>query len=128
LRISVTADLDFSRIVTGSPGGSITIDPLTGQSRSVGGVEPLGGSGFSGRATIEGTPGRTVRIDLPSNVRLTSSLGGEARITNIISNIPPRAQLGPDGRLEFAFGGRLELDGAASGDYRGRVEITVSYE
>lgn len=128
LHIDVTADLDFSRLVAGDSGGSITIDPMSGQSRSIGAVSPLGGSGFSGRAIVQGSPGRTVRIELPGEVRLTSSQGGEARITDIISSAPPRAQLGPDGRLEFAFGGRLELNGTADGDYRGRVQITVSYE
>ena len=128
LRISVTADLDFSRLVTDGSGGSVTIDPVTGQSRSNGKVSSIGSSGFSGRAIVEGTPGRTVRIDLPSDVRLTSTTGGEARIRDIVSSLPPRARLGPDGRLEFAIGGRLELDGRADGDFRGRIQITVSYE
>jgi hypothetical protein len=77
---------------------------------------------------VEGTPGRTVRIDLPHDVRLTSTSGAEVRIRDIVSSLPPRARLGPDGRLEFAFGGRLELDGRADGDFRGRIQITVSYE
>jgi hypothetical protein len=128
LRVSITADLDFSRLVSGNGGGSVTIDPSTGQIRSSGAVEALGGSGFTGRAVIEGTPGRTVRIDLPTDVSLRSSTGGEVRIRDIVSSLPPRAQLGPDGRLEFSIGGRLELDGRADGDFRGRIQITVSYE
>lgn len=128
LRVSVTADLDFSRLVTDGRGGSVTLDPGSGQSRTDGSVSSIGGSGFSGRALIEGSPGRTVRIDLPGDVRLTSTTGGEVRIRDIVSSLPPRARLGPDGRLEFAFGGRLELDGRSDGDFRGRIQITVSYE
>lgn len=128
LRISVTADLDFSRLVTGGSGGSVTIDPTTGQVRSEGQVGALGGLGFTGHALVEGSPGQTVRIDLPHEVRLTSATGGEVRIRDIISSLPARARLGPDGRLEFAFGGRLELDGRSDGDFRGRIPITVSYE
>lgn len=128
LRVTVVADLDFSRLVNDGRGGSITIDPSTGQSRADGAVSSIGGSGFSGRAIVEGAPGRTVRVDLPHDVRLTSTNGGEARITDIVSSLPPRARLGPDGRLEFAFGGRLELDGRSDGDFRGRIQITVSYE
>ena len=128
LRINITADLDFSRLVAGDGGGSISIDPQSGRSRTSGDVSPLGGSAFSGRALVEGSPGATVRIDLPTQISLTSGSGGVARISDIVSTIPPRAQLGPDGRLEFAFGGRLELSGTADGDYRGRIQITVSYE
>lgn len=128
LRVTVVADLDFPLLVSDGRGGSITIDPGTGQSRAEGTVSSLGGSGFSGRAIVEGTPGRTVRIDLPHDVRLTSTSGAEVRIRDIVSSLPPRARLGPDGRLEFAFGGRLELDGRADGDFRGRIQITVSYE
>lgn len=128
LRVSVTADLDFSRLVSGGGGGSVTIDPTTGQLRSEGQVGALGGSGFTGHALVEGSPGQTVRIDLPNEVRLTSATGGEVRIRDIISSLPARARLGPDGRLEFAFGGRLELDGRSDGDFRGRIQITVSYE
>lgn len=128
LRVSVTADLDFSRLVSGGSGGSVTIDPSTGQLRSEGQVGALGGSAFTGHALVEGSPGQTVRIDLPNEVRLTSATGGEVRIRNIVSSLPARARLGPDGRLEFAFGGRLELDGRSDGDFRGRIQITVSYE
>ena len=128
LRVTVVADLDFPLLVSDGRGGSITLDPSSGQSRADGTVSTMGGSGFSGRAVVEGSPGRTIRIDLPQEVRLSSTGGGEVRITNIVSSLPPRARLGPDGRLEFSFGGRLELDGRADGDFRGRIPITVSYE
>lgn len=127
LRIEVIADLDFSRLVAGRGGGSVRIDPDGGGS-AVGRVAPIGGYGFSGRVMVSGTPGRTVRIGLPAEVMLTASSGHIVRVTDISANLPPLARLGPDGRLEFAFGGRLDLDGEAYGDYRGRIDVTVSYE
>lgn len=127
LRIEVIAGLDFSRLVAGRQGGSVRIDPDGGGS-AAGGAAPIGGYGFSGRVLVSGTPGRTVRIDLPREAVLTASSGRVARVRDITANLPPLARLGPDGRLEFAFGGRLDLDGEADGDYRGRIDVTVSYE
>lgn len=127
LRIEVIADLDFSRLVAGRTGGSVRIDPDGGGS-AAGGASPIGGYGFSGRVLVSGTPGRTIRISLPHEAVLTASSGRVARVRDITANLPPVARLGPDGRLEFAFGGRLDVDGDADGDYRGRIEVTVSYE
>ena len=128
LSIDIIADLDFSRLVAGQGGGSVTLDPQGGPSVARGNVAPIGGAGFSGRVIVTGMPGRSVRIDIPQEIVLTSSTGRSARVSDIISGLPPIARLGPDGRLEFGFGGRLELDGEADGDYRGRIPVTVSYE
>lgn len=128
LNVDITADLDFSRLVAGQGGGSVTLDPQGGPSIARGNVAPIGGYGFSGRVIVTGTPGRSVRIDIPSDAVLTSSTGRSARVSGIVTGLPPVARLGADGRLEFGFGGRLELDGEADGDYRGRIPVTVSYE
>ena len=37
-------------------------------------------------------------------------------------------RLGIDGRLQFRFGGRLQVTGSADGDYRGRIPVTVEYQ
>ena len=128
LNVDIIADLDFSRLVAGQGGGSVTLDPQGGPSVARGNVAPIGGYGFSGRVIVTGTPGRSVRIDIPSDAVLTSSTGRSARVSGIVTGLPPVVRLGPDGRLEFGFGGRLELDGEADGDYRGRIPVTVSYE
>lgn len=127
LRIIVTADLDFSRLAVGQGGGTVTLES-GGRASVAGDIAPVGGHGFTGRVGITGSPNRTVRIALPVEIELTSATGGVARVRGIAADVPPVARLGPDGRLEFAFGGRLELRGAASGDYRGRIPVTVSYE
>ena len=127
LRVDITADLDFSRLVAGGSGGSVTIDPA-GSAQTHGQIAPLGGLGFSGRAVVEGSPGRQIRVDMPQEVVLTSSNGRSVRVRDIVTSLSPAPRLGPDGRLEFAFGGRLEADGDSDGDYRGRIQVTVSYE
>ncbi len=127
LRIEIITDLDFSRLVAGRNGGSVQINP-DGGGAAVGGATQIGGYGFSGRVLVSGTPGRAVRISLPHEVVLSAQSGRVARVRDISANLPPVARLGPDGRLEFAFGGRLDLDGEADGDYRGRIDVTVSYE
>ncbi len=128
LRVEVTADLDFSRLVAGRGGGSVTLQPGGGAGIVGGSVASVGGYGFSGRVDVSGTPGRTVRILLPDSIALTSSSGRIARVSGISDGLPPIARLGPDGRLSFSFGGRLEVDGEAEGDYRGRIPVTISYE
>lgn len=127
LRVEVTADLDFSRLVAGSGGGSLTIG-ANGGAQASGAVAPLGGLGFSGQVRVEGAPGRNIRVDLPDEVVLTSSGGGIVRVRDLVTSLPAGARLGPDGRLEFSFGGRLDVTGDGDGDYRGRIEVTVSYE
>lgn len=127
LRVDVTADLDFSRLVSGGGGGSVTISP-EGSGRTLGQLALVGGLGFSGRVRIEGAPGRQIRVDMPDEVLLTSSNGRSVHVRDIETNLPPAPRLGADGRLEFAFGGRLETDGDSDGDYRGRIQVTVTYE
>ncbi|MFM6853668.1 MAG: DUF4402 domain-containing protein [Sphingopyxis sp.] len=128
LRISVTADLDFSRMVAGNAGGSMVIDARSGRSSAAGAVASLGGMGFSGQVRVEGAPGRSIMISLPTQIELVSTTGGRAMVRDITATVPSLARLGADGRLDFAFGGRLDVAGGADGDYRGRIPITVTYE
>ena len=127
LQIEITANLDFSRIAGGSVGGSVGIDP-TGRGTVQGDVATLGGAGFSGHVLVTGMPGRTISISMPREAELTSSSGRIARLRNIVAGVPPIARLGPDGRLEFGFGGVLDVGRDATGDYSGRIPITVTYE
>jgi hypothetical protein len=127
LRIEITANLDFARIAGGRSGGQVALDP-SGRGSVRGDVAPIGGAGFSGRVLITGTPGRAIRVTMPSDALLTASSGRVARLHSIVAGIPPIARLGPDGRLEFGFGGVLDIGSDATGDYSGRIPITVAYE
>ncbi len=110
LRVEVDTQLDMGRVAVGASGGEVEIDPLTGARRLRGDVRDLGGFAVTGVVTVSGEPGAEVRVTLPPSVDLGAA---------------PR--LGPDGRLVFRFGGRLQVAGATDGDYRGRIPVTVEY-
>lgn len=128
MRVTITANLDFSRLTVRDGGGALAIDPVTGAAIPRGSVAAIGGMAFSGRVLVEGEPNRAVRVQLPEDIILTSSTGGSVRVRRITTSLAAAPQLGPDGRLEFAFGGELQIDGGVSGEFRGRISITVGYE
>ncbi|MEQ1724788.1 MAG: DUF4402 domain-containing protein [Sphingopyxis sp.] len=128
LRVEITADLDFSRLVVGNTGGNVRIDPATGHRLVTGDVHSVAATGFSGRIHIEGAPGRMVRIVLPNVVALTSTSGGRVMVSGLTTGAASVVRIGPDGRLDVALGGQLQLSGAVDGDFRGRIPVTVSYE
>lgn len=128
LRVEITADLDFARLVAGASGGHISLDPATGHPSSTGDVRQVSGMGFTGRIHIEGSPGRMVRIDLPGTVILTSANGGRVTVTNIGTGLAPLVRIGADGRIDVTLGGQLHIVGAVDGEFRGRIPVTVSYE
>jgi Domain of unknown function (DUF4402) len=128
LRITISAQLDFSRVATGQGGGSVTLDPVTGQRRVSGGLQDIGGLALTGEAMVSGTPGRAVRVILPGEILLDSDQGRSARVVDLTTNLGPAPRLGPDGRLNFRFGGRLAVGRDDDGNYRGRIPISVEYE
>ncbi|MBL0925533.1 MAG: DUF4402 domain-containing protein [Sphingomonadaceae bacterium] len=129
LSIEITTRLDFSRAaLSGSGGGQIEVDPQSGSRRVDGGIVDLGGSALAGTAVVHGMPGRAVRIDMPPSARMTSSTGGVVEITGLRTSLSGSPRLDPTGRLEFSFGGRLQLRGNASGTFRARIPITAQYE
>lgn len=129
LHIEIRSSLDFSRATSrGASGGSIAIDPNSGARTVSGDVLDLGGSPFAGSAVVTGEPGRAIRIEMPSTIRLTSPTGGSVEIVRLRTNLSAAPRLDIYGRLEFAFGGDLLLKGNVSGQFRGRIPITAEYE
>lgn len=128
LTIEIASGLTFSRLaLTGTSGGSVSIDPLSGARSTDGGLVGLGGATLQGHARITGTPGRAVRIDLPRTVTMTTADGSEARLTDLVTDLPAWPVLDASGALEFSFGGRLEVPAGATGRLRGRIPISVDY-
>jgi hypothetical protein len=129
LSIEITTKLDFSRAaLSGAGGGAIELDPDNSNKRVDGGIRDLGGSALAGTAVVKGEPGRQVRIDMPSNARMTSSTGGSVEITGLRTSLIANPRLDQSGRLEFSFGGRVIVRGNASGTFRARIPITAQYE
>lgn len=128
LSIEITTNLDFSKAaLTGTGGGQISLDPDSG-TRQVRGLVDLGGYPMAGSATVRGEPGRSVRIDMPSEIRMSSSTGGSISISDLQTDLPPAPRLDSSGQLRFRFGGRLDVSGNVSGTFRGRFPITANYE
>jgi len=128
LRIEITTPLNFSRIaLTGRSGAQITVDPAGAHSLN-GDAVPLGGYPVAGYVMLTGNPGRSVRIDIPREVTMQSSTGGQISITDMRTTLGRAPRLGASGRLEFSFGGRLDVKGDMAGRFRGRIPITAHYE
>jgi hypothetical protein len=129
LQVEIRTQLDFSRAATGGTGGGqISIDPNNGSRALDGDLVDLGGSALAGSAVVTGEPGRTIRIDMPLSIRMTGSSGGAIEITNLRTNLPPAPKLDAFGKLEFSFGGDLQISGSVAGTFRGRIPITAEYE
>lgn len=129
LSIDITTKLDFSRAaLAASGGGEIDIDPLSGNKRVDGGMVDLGGAALVGTARVTGTAGRSVRIDMPASVRMTSASGGVLEITQLRTSLTGGARLDSTGSLEFSFGGRLIVRGNVAGTFRARIPITAQYQ
>jgi hypothetical protein len=128
LSIQIESGIQFGRMaLRGAGSGAAQIDPLTGRTRVEANMIDLGGATYQGRARVTGEPLRPVRIELPMTVLLRSPDGGEARLSDFVTDLPPVAMLDANGVLEFAFGARLTSQGARGGDLRGRIRITVDY-
>ncbi|WP_432768574.1 MAG: DUF4402 domain-containing protein [Sphingopyxis sp.] len=128
LRVEVETQLDMGRVAVGAMGGEVEIDPRSGARRLRGDVVDLGGFALTGVVTVRGEPGAAVRVMLPATVDLESGHGRSARVAGLVTDLSPDPRLGPDGRLVFRFGGRLQIAGLDDGDYRGRIPVTVEYQ
>lgn len=128
LRVEVETQLDMGRVAVGAMGGEVEVDPATGARRLRGDVVDLGGFALTGVVIVRGEPGAEVRVTLPASIDLESSHGRAARVTGLATDLSAAPRLGPDGRLAFRFGGRLQVGALDDGDYRGRIPVTVEYQ
>lgn len=129
LSIDITTQLDFSRAaLSGGGGGQIDVDPQNGSRRVDGSIIDLGGPAFAGTAVVRGEPGRAIRIDMPATANMTSSTGAVIKIVGLRASIVGNPRLDREGRLSFSFGGKLVVQGNASGTFRARIPITAQYE
>ena len=128
LSIEIESGIQFGRMaLRGHAEGRAEIDPQTGTNRVDGNMIDLGGNSYQGRARVTGEPLRPVRIEMPASVLLRSANGGEARLSEFVTDLPAAPMLDANGVLEFAFGAQISSNGASGGDFRGRIRIRVDY-
>ena len=129
LRINVEAALDLGRAaqVRSGGGGTIALDPTTGERRVSGGLADLGGFSLKGTVRLQGEPFAPVAVSMPSRIPLTAPDGSTADVIDIRTNLAPNARLDREGQLSFAFGGRLIVTAGQAGDFRGRVTVVADY-
>lgn len=126
--LRIESSLNFDRVLLLASGeGSATLRP-DGSRSTNGVVGDISGRAMAGTATIEGEPGRFVRVDLPGRITLYALSGGQLAFDEIVSDLPAAPRLDSTGKLSFRFGGRLEITGDAEGEYRGEIPITVEYQ
>jgi hypothetical protein len=128
LRVDIETQLDMGRVAVGAMGGEVELDPVSGARRVRGDVVDHGGFALTGIVTVRGEPGAEVRVILPPSVDLESGHGRTARVTGLVTDLAAAPRLGADGRLQFRFGGRLQVAALDDGDYRGRIPVTVEYQ
>jgi Domain of unknown function (DUF4402) len=129
LHVDIDTSLDFSLAAHTQVGaGSIEIDPKTGERRMIGGLVALGGSSMRGTVNVEGEPLARVTVTVPTSIKLNSTRGDKAEVTDIQTSLPADPVIGADGRLTFSFGGRLTVQDAAVGQFHGRIHINVDYQ
>ena len=127
IALRIDAALDFDRIVVmGAGEGSATLLP-DGTRQVSGSVEAISGRAMVGEASVQGEPGRLVRVDFPIRIDLHSVSGGRISIDKIVTDLPEAPKLDSAGKLRFRFGGRIRVSGTGDGDFRGDLPITVEY-
>jgi hypothetical protein len=126
--LEVETRLDFDRLVlVGQGQGSATIRP-DGSNAAEGQIAALSARAMVGTASVHGTPGRMVRVELPRRIDLYSLNGARITLEDVLSDLPALPRLDGAGNLTFRFGGRVHISGDADGEYRGNLPITVEYQ
>lgn len=125
--IEVETSLDFDKLIVTGPGTGVARLLPDGAKSTSGALDGLRGRSMVGTVVIRGEPGRAVQVDLPATIELYGAQGGQILVRRLASDLPVEPRLDSTGRLIFRFGGELQVNGDADGDYRGEVPITVQY-
>lgn len=129
LQMEIEAALDLGRAAHRgqTTSGSVSIDPVSGVRRVTGGLADLGGMSLKGTVRLIGDPFAPVTVNLPNKITLNAPDGSTADVVELRTSLSPNATLDAQGRLSFAFGGRLIVTAGAAGDFRGRIAISAEY-
>jgi Domain of unknown function (DUF4402) len=128
LTLEIESSLSFDRLILSASNDGAAVLRPDGSSAVEGGVAQVSARAMVGTALVHGTPGRAVRVDLPSRIDLYSVSGGRISVDKVITDLPSLPRLDSAGNLSFRFGGRVTVTGDSDGDYRGDMPITVEYQ
>ncbi len=131
-----TDDLDFGTMVSGTTGGTVTINAVTGARTTSGGVTPVGAG--TQRAIFQGTGGiLLITVSGDTSVTLTRAGGGAPALTASLVRAASTsgggvallgATLLPSGVQTYYIGGTLTVPAnQLAGDYSGTFTLTVNY-
>ncbi len=131
-----TDDLDFGTMVSGTTGGTVSINAVTGARTTTGGVTPVGGG--TQRAIFQGTGGIFfIAVSGDNSVTLVRAGGGAPNMTATLVRAASTsgggiALLGgtllPSGVQTYYIGGTLTVPAnQPDGDYSGTFVLTVNY-
>lgn len=131
-----TDDLDFGTMVSGTTGGTVTINAVTGARTTSGGVTPVGAG--TQRAIFQGTGGiLLITVSGDTSVTLTRAGGGATALTASLVRAASTsgggvvllgATLLPSGVQTYYIGGTLTVPAnQPAGDYSGTFTLTVNY-
>ncbi len=129
-------DLDFGTMVSGTTGGTVSINAVTGARTTTGGVTPVGAG--TQRAVFQGTGGiLLITVSGDNSVTLVRAGGGAPNMTATLVRAASTsgggiALLGstllPSGVQTYYIGGTLTVPAnQLAGDYGGTFTLTVNY-
>ena len=131
-----TDDLDFGTLISGSAGGTVTINPVTNGRSATGGATLVGSDGR--RAVFQGTGGIfLITVSGSTSVTLTRAGGGAPGMTASLVRAATTsgggiallgATLLPSGVQTYYIGGTLTVPAnQPEGNYSGTFTLTVNY-
>ena len=128
IELEIQTTLNFDRLILSGAGQGAAVIRPDGSSSAEGGLTQVSARAMVGSASVHGTPGRAIRVELPRRIDLYSLGGGRITVDDVASDLPSLPRLDSAGNLTFRFGGRVTVTGDSEGDYRGDMPITVEYQ
>lgn len=129
LRISKLTDLLFGDIISQTVGGSVRLDPSTGNVSNVSGTFQFLGASTAASFQITGMPGQYFEVatgSYPSQITLRNGSGHTMTVNNF-QFLPSSGQIGTDGTIILKLGGTLNIGAnQPSGNYTNTSDLTVT--
>ncbi len=129
LSVVKAADLEFGGMISSPVGGTVIIDPTSGNRTITGGVTAAGGGPRPAQFFGYGFAGQSVQVNRGPLPVLTRVGGGASmNVTQLTLNGPTLRVLSSTGVLDLKVGGTLVVGAnQAEGQYQGNFTIIVTY-